>query len=44
VLIGELTILGTSTDNATSDCRVYADVNDIKTISKSCSNWSWRGR
>ena len=30
VPVGELTISGTSTDNATSDCKVYADVNDIK--------------
>ena len=30
VPVGELTISGTSTDNATSDCIVYADVNDIK--------------
>ena len=30
VPVGELTISGTSTDNATSYCIVYADVNDIK--------------
>ena len=30
VPVGELIISGTSTDNATSDCIVYADVNDIK--------------
>ena len=30
VPVGELTISGTSTDNATSDCIVYADVNNIK--------------
>jgi hypothetical protein len=29
VPIGELTIEGTSSDNADSDCLVYADVNDI---------------
>ena len=34
VPIGELTISGTSTDNATSDCIVYADVNDIKPFQK----------
>jgi hypothetical protein len=27
---GELTIKGTSTDNATTDCQVSVDVNDIK--------------
>src|SRR5215210_6177939 len=27
---GELTISGTSTDNATSDCTVYADWNNTK--------------
>src|SRR5215211_2607016 len=30
VPIGELKVLGTSTDNATTDCQVYVDVNDIK--------------
>ena len=30
VPVGELTISGTSTDNSSSDCIVYADVNDIK--------------
>jgi hypothetical protein len=34
VPVGELTISGTSTDNATSDCIVYADVNDIKPFQK----------
>jgi hypothetical protein len=34
VPVGELTISGTSTDNATSDCTVYADVNDIKPFQK----------
>src|ERR671911_392977 len=29
VPVGELTIEGTSSDNADSDCLVYADVNDI---------------
>ena len=28
--IGQLVIIGTSTDNGTSDCHVYADWNDIK--------------
>jgi hypothetical protein len=31
---GELTISGTSTDNATSDCTVYADWNDQKPFQK----------
>jgi hypothetical protein len=30
VPIGELVVSGTSTDNATSDCQVYVDLNDIK--------------
>src|SRR5215216_2132239 len=30
VPVGELTISGTSTDNATSDCTVYADWNNTK--------------
>src|SRR5215212_2548062 len=30
VPVGELTISGTSTDNATSDCTVYADWNNLK--------------
>jgi hypothetical protein len=34
VPIGEITISGTSTDNATSDCAVYADVNDVKPFQK----------
>ena len=34
VPVGELTISGTSTDNATSNCIVYADVNDIKPFQK----------
>jgi hypothetical protein len=28
--VGELTIFGTSTDNATTDCQVHVDVNDTK--------------
>jgi hypothetical protein len=49
--VGELTIYGTSTDNATSDCIVYADVNDIKPFQKAVatgpggvndySNWTF---
>ncbi len=34
VPVGELTISGTSTDNATSDCIVYADVNTTKPFQK----------
>jgi hypothetical protein len=30
VPIGQLVIIGTSTDNGTSDCHVYVDWNDIK--------------
>jgi hypothetical protein len=30
VPIGQLVMIGTSTDNGTSDCHVYADWNDIK--------------
>jgi hypothetical protein len=30
VPIGELTIFGTSTDDATADCHVYMDWNDLK--------------
>src|SRR5215207_6475828 len=30
VPVGELVVSGTSTDNATTDCQVYVDVNDIK--------------
>jgi hypothetical protein len=30
VPVGQLTILGTSTDNATTDCQVSVDLNDIK--------------
>ena len=30
VPVGQLTISGTSTDNATSDCTVYADWNNLK--------------
>jgi hypothetical protein len=31
---GELTISGTSTDNATTDCTVYADWNNLKPFQK----------
>jgi hypothetical protein len=34
VPVGELTISGTSTDDTTSDCTVYADVNDLKPFQK----------
>jgi hypothetical protein len=34
VSIGELTITGTSTDNATADCTVYADWNNTKPFQK----------
>jgi hypothetical protein len=34
VPVGELTISGISTDDATTDCTVYADVNDIKPLQK----------
>ena len=32
VPVGQLTISGTSTDNPTTDCQVFADVNDIKPL------------
>ena len=32
--VGELNITGTSTDNATSDCTVYADWNNLKPFQK----------
>ena len=32
VPVGQLTILGTSTDNPTTDCQVSVDVNDIKPL------------
>jgi hypothetical protein len=34
VPVGQLTISGTSTDNATTDCTVYADWNNLKPIQK----------
>jgi hypothetical protein len=34
VPVGELTISGTSTDNATTDCTVYADWNNTKPFQK----------
>src|SRR5919106_1605249 len=34
VPVGELTISGTSTDNATTDCTVYADWNNTKPLQK----------
>ena len=51
VPVGELNILGTSTDNAAKDCSVFVDVNDIKPLQKTdavgsggqndYSNWSF---
>ena len=32
VPVGELTISGISTDNSTTDCTVYADVNNLKPL------------
>lgn len=32
--VGELTIFGISTDNSTTDCQVYIDVNDTKPFQK----------
>ena len=34
VSVGELVLIGTSTDNEISDCHVYADWNDIKPFQK----------
>ena len=34
VPVGKLTISGISTDNATSDCTVYADLNNVKPFQK----------
>src|SRR3954465_8796675 len=34
VPVGELTISGTSTDNATTDCTVYTDWNNTKPFQK----------
>jgi hypothetical protein len=39
VPIGELTIFGTSTDDATADCHVYMDWNDLKPFQ---SVWGWQ--
>ena len=51
VPVGELKVLGTSTDNATTDCQVYVDVNDIKpmqnttavgpAVQNDYSNWNF---
>ena len=41
VPIGELTISGMSADNQNTNCEVYVDVNDQKTISKCYSYWTW---
>ena len=32
--VGELTIFGISTDNSTTDCQVFVDVNDTKPFQK----------
>src|ERR687889_2781547 len=37
---GELTIKGTSTDNATTDCTVYADWNNLKPFQKAIATGS----
>jgi hypothetical protein len=37
---GELTISGTSTDNATTDCTVYADWNNTKPFQKAIATGS----
>jgi hypothetical protein len=37
---GELTISGTSTDNATTDCTVYADWNNLKPFQKAIATGS----
>jgi hypothetical protein len=51
VPVGELKVSGTSTDNSTTDCQVYVDVNDIKPMQSTTaagpagqndySNWSF---
>jgi hypothetical protein len=43
VPVDELTISETSTDNATTDCTVYADWNNTK-HSNCCSNRSWQSK
>jgi hypothetical protein len=37
VPVGQLGVSGTSTDNATTDCQVYVDVNDIKPMQNTTS-------
>ena len=37
VPVGQLGVSGTSTDNATTDCQVYMDVNDIKPMQNTTS-------
>ena len=51
VPVGQLGVSGTSTDNATTDCQVYVDVNDIKpmqnttavgpAVQNDYSNWNF---
>ena len=41
VPVSELTISRMSADNQTTNCEVYVDVNDQKTISKCYSYWTW---
>ncbi len=40
VPVGQLTISGTSTDNATTDCTVYADWNNTKPFQKAIATGS----
>jgi hypothetical protein len=40
VPVGQLTISGTSTDNATTDCTVYADWNNLKPFQKAVATGS----
>ena len=38
--VGQLTISGTSTDNAASDCTVYVDWNNTKPVQKAIATGS----
>jgi hypothetical protein len=52
VQVGQLEVKGTSTDDATTDCQVYVDLNDIKPMQKTTavgsggvndySNWAFK--
>ena len=42
VLVGQLVVIGTSTDNGTSDCHVYTDWNDIKPFHNVLAAGSYR--